>query len=279
MPGVLATGGFGRKDVGGFMTRTKWWCLVGGLSFLAAVGLFCAVQSFQHGGNVDLAVQPPKGGATADGEGESAERYVMVGGVRRRASDIEPIKQPRDDEASKALRKARDYGATEPVDPKTNPHTQSVAEALRDGEHPERLSVLLRPAKFDFKAFKANPKEYLNAVEPGRAFQSAEPGPAVARLAAITARRIRVVQGDEVALQVAAAPDAPVTFTSFDLGTFHNGLTTVTVQADKHGVAEAKFTGGPGTIANVHVQAASPVNSGQVRFTVHITRADEVAEN
>ena len=258
------------------MTRTKRWCLIGCLFLVAAAGLFWAILSRNQRDGADLAVNAPGEKSSPSGVDE---RYIMVGGIRRRASDVEPIQKPSGDESSEAVREALDYGRTKPIDADANAHTKSVAEALQDGSHPERLSVLMRPGKFDLKAFKANPKAYLDVVEPGRAFESAEPGQDVPRLAAITPRRVVVVQGDEVALQVAAQPGAPVSFTSFDLGTFQNGLTSVSVQANDEGMAEATFTGGPGTIADVHVQAASPVSSGQVRFTIHVTKPDALAEN
>ncbi len=71
-------------------------------------------------------------------------------------------------------------------------------------------------------------------------------------------------------LKVKAVKDAPVTFTSFDLGSFHNQLTSVTVKADANGNAQAIFTGTPGTINNVNILAGSPMTSGQLKFTVNV---------
>ena len=70
--------------------------------------------------------------------------------------------------------------------------------------------------------------------------------------------------------------EMPVTFTSFDLGVFDKSqLTTVTVQADGRGVAEAVFTAPPGTVDDVRIMAASPVTTGQVRFVVNVQWPDE----
>ncbi|MFO0755759.1 MAG: hypothetical protein U0359_04680 [Byssovorax sp.] len=72
----------------------------------------------------------------------------------------------------------------------------------------------------------------------------------------------------------AAAPAAraPVTFTSFDMGAFDNGLASMTVQADAAGAASVAFTATRGTIDSVHVLAGSPMAVGQVQFLVQVTR-------
>lgn len=154
--------------------------------------------------------------------------------------------------------------------PDTNKQTESVAAAIRDGNHPERLSVIVRPEPFDAKAFKADPASYLNTVEPGRAFQSAQPGPDVPRLYGTSPARQHVRQGGKVPLRVAVPPGSPVTFTSFDAGAFSNQLTSITVQADAKGLAETEFTATSGTIANVHILASSPLTSGLARFVVNV---------
>jgi len=69
---------------------------------------------------------------------------------------------------------------------------------------------------------------------------------------------------------VRATPGAPVTFTSFDLGQFENQLTSITVRADDKGIATARFIGSPGTINDVNILVASPVNSGQAKFAVNV---------
>ena len=77
-------------------------------------------------------------------------------------------------------------------------------------------------------------------------------------------------QGQSIPLRVRATPGAPVTFTSFDLGQFENQLTSITVQADKQGIATARFVGSSGTINDVNILVASPVNSGQAKFAVNV---------
>ncbi len=248
----------------------KLWLRVGfaGLSLLLIVGIIWALRS---GPNEPLEVKS-KSKEGADNTTEPDEEgYIMVGGVRRLASDVAPL-APRDmdDEALAELQKELDYGELPRVPADENAHVESVAEAARDGTHPERLSVLVRPAKFDAKAYKANPRAYLDTVEPGRVFQAAPSGPGVPRLRTTDARLKQVVQGETAALRVVAPPGAPVTFTSFDAGAFENRLTSITVAADQQGIAQAKFLATTGTIADVHILAASPVASGQARFVVNV---------
>lgn len=81
---------------------------------------------------------------------------------------------------------------------------------------------------------------------------------------------VEVLQGEPVPLKVRTIPNAPVTFTSFDLGSFSNRLTSITVAADKDGVATAQFTGTPGTYNDVNILAASPMTSGQVKFVITV---------
>jgi len=64
--------------------------------------------------------------------------------------------------------------------------------------------------------------------------------------------------------------NAPVTMTSNNLGSFANGLTSITVAADSSGLAEAVFTASRGTIDDIQILAASPVTSGQIAFTVNV---------
>jgi len=165
-----------------------------------------------------------------------------------------------------------DYGKTEPVKGNTNPQVRSVAEALRDKNHPERLSPLIPPKPFDPEAYKQNPKAYLDVVEPGRIFQAAQPGKDVPHIRPMSPQLQEVAQGKSVKLKVQAAPNYPVTFISFDLGRFSNQLTSMTVEANEVGVAEVEFLGAPGTINEVNILASSPMTSGQIKYIVNVTR-------
>lgn len=77
-------------------------------------------------------------------------------------------------------------------------------------------------------------------------------------------------QGEIVRLRVRATPNAPVTFTSLDLGQFDNQLNTISVPANEKGIAEAQFRGAPGTYGDVAIVAGSPMLAEQVRFTVYV---------
>ena len=167
-----------------------------------------------------------------------------------------------------------DYGVLPSVPVDLNPQVRSVADALRNKNHPERTSTMARPAAFNAAAYQADPDAYLNTAEPARVFQPAQPGPGVPQLAALTPYFQEIVQGSSVVLEASAPPGAPVTFTSFDAGEFSNRLTTMSVRADERGVARAEFTGTPGTIENINILAASPLAAGQVKFVVRVTLAE-----
>jgi hypothetical protein len=84
-----------------------------------------------------------------------------------------------------------------------------------------------------------------------------------------------VLQGEKVVLRVMAEPGAPVTFYSGRLGQFPNQLATVTIAADKEGVAQTEFLASAGTRDEIDIVAASPLHSGQVRFLVQVTLPDK----
>lgn len=151
-----------------------------------------------------------------------------------------------------------------------NANVRSVAEAARTHSHPERLTPLIAPKPFNAAAFAANPQAYLDVVEPGRVFQSAAPGPQVPVLRVKGLGSQEIAPGATCPLTVITAPNAPVTFTTLDLGTFPNQLTSITVLADATGEASTTYSASGGAIADVQVMAGSPLASGQVKFQVFI---------
>ncbi|QDT57271.1 hypothetical protein Pan44_53390 [Caulifigura coniformis] len=161
-------------------------------------------------------------------------------------------------------------GRTPFIPKDANPMVRSVVEAIETQKYPERLHSLIAPKPFDEAAYKTDPQAYLNIVEPGRVFQPAQPGPGVSRLKTLSPSSIEVVQKETISLKVKALPNAPVTFTSFDLGAFQNQLTSITVAADADGVAVARFTGTPGSVNTVNILAASPTSSGNLKFRVTV---------
>ncbi len=200
--------------------------------------------------------------------------FAMVGGVQRPASDVK-IDSQSSASARRSLPKKR-QGFSPALSPDENEQVQAVFTALKDENRsqPERFSSFVVPRNFDADAFKENPTEYAqqyaSIVEPGRVFAPAQPGEDVPVIRSGTRRFHRVKQGESVRLSVKAAPNAPVTFTSQDLGQFANKLSSMTVVAGEDGTATANYTATGGTIDEVQILAASPITSGQVAFTVSV---------
>jgi len=226
---------------------------------------------FRSGDDDQLALNQPSGeGSQAEANVEVDPEYIIVGGVRRKASDVKRVKRAK----SEIPRPMLDTGRTEPVAFDLNANTKSIHEALETKQYPERLSPKIQPKPFDAEQYRRDPQAYLNVVEPGRVWQSAQPGPGVEVLKQLTPRYTKIKQGESVKLRVQAVPRAPVTFHSFDLGRFSaNQLTTLSVQADDQGIAEAEFVGSEGTYNNVNILAASPLTTGQVKFIVYVETA------
>jgi hypothetical protein len=156
------------------------------------------------------------------------------------------------------------------VDSKNNPHAESVVRASVDRKNPERLSPMMSSKPFDAVAFKLNPKAYLDVVEPGRVFQVAQPSEKVPSIELQGDSLLVVDSGKSIPIQVKVLPLAAVTYTSFDLGSFDNGLTSVTVQADAKGFAVANFTATADTSGRAQVAIGCPVTAGICDVTVQI---------
>lgn len=162
-------------------------------------------------------------------------------------------------------------GTVQGVPSGLNPQVASVASALQQHDHPERLSALVQPRAFDAAAYAADPVRYANEVVPGRALQSAAPAPNVPVLMPLVPTQMTITQDQQTILRVKSQPGSAITFTSFDLGRFGNSLVSQTVVTDASGVGSVSFTAGPGTIDGVHVLAGSPGASGQVLFDIMVT--------
>lgn len=158
----------------------------------------------------------------------------------------------------------------QPVKVDANAQAASVAEALQTGKYPERLSALIQPKAFDQASYDQDPLKYLNTVEPGRCFQSAQPGPGVPEIKPVGVMPTVLPRGGSVDLRVQTQPHAPCSFTAMDLGSFSNHLNATTVAADAAGVATATFTASPGVVGMASVNAASPVATGRVRFQIMV---------
>jgi hypothetical protein len=145
----------------------------------------------------------------------------------------------------------------------------AIKQAIAHDRHQERLTPLLLSPAFDAAAFNADPAAYLALVEPGRIWQSAEPGASVPALSSPDSTRRTMVQGGTVALRARTAPNMPVTFASLDGGTFGNGLACISVRANGAGLAQAIYAS-PDRIGHMRVLAASPVATGQVTFRIAV---------
>lgn len=150
-----------------------------------------------------------------------------------------------------------------------NANVASVSRAAREGRK-ERLSASIVPPAFDHEAFERDPRAYLDTVAPGRIYQTAKPGREVPALVPAGPDSFDVAPGGEAELAVRTRPRAPVTFTSVNMGSFSNGLTSITVRADAEGVARATFIASKGTLYEVSILAASPLASGRVAFDVWV---------
>jgi len=236
----------------------------------AVLGLLAIVAVFVILLRLGAPARPIAGKHPVRVDPKTGERYIVVGGVRRPASDLaEPSRD--DTPAAADYEKYDALVGRAPIVPRdANPMVASVAEALETGAHPERLSLLADPQPFNREEYLRNPQAYLNVMEPGRVWQPAQPGPEVPRLKRIGERMISLTQQDTYSLKVQAVPKAPVTFTTFDLGEFQNQLPSITVAADDQGIAVARFTATPGTVDAIHILAASPMTSGQLQFVIDV---------
>jgi hypothetical protein len=93
----------------------------------------------------------------------------------------------------------------------------SVAEAVRSGKYPERLSALIAPVAFDRSAYLRDPAGYLNVVEPGRVLQPADAGPDVPTLAIVGSEVVSIPELGATTLAVQSLPRGPVSFASLDI--------------------------------------------------------------
>jgi hypothetical protein len=154
--------------------------------------------------------------------------------------------------------------------PDLNANVASVVEAKRDGEHPERLSVLVPLPRFDLAKYNADKQAYVDVIEPGRVFQSAAPGENVPVLSIIGKKNRTIPRKGTTPLQVAVPPGGCASFIALDLGTFDNGLTSITVIADEKGVATANLHATAGVRGPTRILVGSPMASGQVSFRITV---------
>ena len=196
----------------------------------------------------------------------ATQRKVSVGGVERsEASVFKPLQT-----ADSPRLLESEFSSVQPVLPSSSPAAKSLYDAIESSENPEFSSPAFSPPPFDLQKYQKDPDAYLDLHVPGRMWQTAQPGEGVPVLVSKSKRRLTLRKGESVRLSVETKPNMPATFTSVDLGTFDNGLNTISVQADENGVATAAFTASGGVGNMIHVVAASPVATERVQFQVFV---------
>lgn len=175
----------------------------------------------------------------------------------------------------------KDYGTFPPVDlRKTHIHKEHLLQAHQKPEqNSQSISIIGKGEKFNPKSYQSNPSKYLNSVEPGRCFHAAQAAPNTPRLKRVGLASLQTQQNKTLKLQAQTQEGQPVSFTAFDGGHFQNGLSSITVQATPSGVATAEYTPTTGVINQSRVQAASPVNSGTLKWTVFVTLNNQLITN
>jgi hypothetical protein len=149
---------------------------------------------------------------------------------------------------------------------------EEAESAVRRRTALSRQSSIAALKPFNAVEFEANPDAYLREVEPGRCFQTARAkGPDDVRLKLASSAFVTISRGETAVLKVKGAPRAPVTFTSFNGGVFEESrLGSVTVRADAEGLAEARFSVGPGIAGDLRIQVGSPLAVGAQKFLVRV---------
>lgn len=198
-------------------------------------------------------------------------RELSVGGIVRPSSDVR-----REKSAIENLRNRRQhqpnvtYGRQAAIPKETNAATEEVFAALTTPGKEAEASLYAELEEFKFEDYAQDPEAYLSRIVPSRVWQTAQPAEDVPVLASLNDGSNSLKQGESIRLQAKTAPNSPVTFVALDLGSFENQLTTISVQANDAGVAEAVFTATPGSIAVANVLAGSPTASGQASFRMLI---------
>ena len=173
------------------------------------------------------------------------------------------------------------YGTFPPVDlKKTNVHKEYLLKALQKPEkNSGAISIIGKREKFNSQRYQKKSAYYLDTIEPGRCFEAAQAAPNVAKLGRIGFTSIQATQNKTVTLQAQTQESQPVSFTAFDGGHFQNGLSSITLKADISGIATAEYTPTAGVINQSRIQAASPVNSGTLKWTVFVRLDKQLITN
>ena len=207
----------------------------------------------------------------ADALGVSEQDMVEVGGIKRPKRDL--AKDTADLIAARKKYQALvpNPGRAPYVPADTNAHTAKLSEELKAsiGKSPAK-STYYGAEPFDRDAYVKDPAAYLTLTRPARVFQSAQPSEDVDPISSNTEFYQEILQGESVVLEVKAEPKMPVTFHTQQLGEFDNRLKTITVEASEEGIARASYRAVSGVAGLINVMAASPVNSGQLKYIINV---------
>lgn len=152
----------------------------------------------------------------------------------------------------------------------------SVAEAQDGGQHPERLSLQIAPAAYVRPTDDAAMQRYLNTIEPGRVYQTADPATGAPALAAEGGGTTVVIPRlGSTSLAMRTAPGAPCTFLALEGGSFDDSsLSCATVLAASDGIARVTYRADAGTVDDAAILVGSPAAVGTLTLIVHVHHPD-----
>ena len=229
-----------------FRVQNRSWIALASVGILVGVGLLLTQQM--------IASAEAETSAAADAAGLiAAADDPAAPGIERAAP---PLK--------------RQWQGARRVDQVDHPQARAAVDAAREDHNRYRLTEAVDPPRFDEAELKRRGEgylaDYLKETAPGRVYQVKEPGRGVPALVEVGPLDLELPEDGAVRLRVRAAPEAPVTFATQDLGVFDNGLTSITVLADRRGLAAVRFNATPNLSGRVTVMAGSPVCSDTVAF-------------
>jgi hypothetical protein len=222
------------------------------------------------------ATRPSRDTPSAKGKGDGVSEPARAPRVQRArgSSEAERAEEADDKRAPPPLRKRIQSKAIDPhpvhsLEEQAAANQKSIIEAKESGKYPERLDPKVAPAPFDHASWDRDPQAYLDVVEPGRVWHTAEESSGAEPLDPDSPLVQTVEPGGQVKLAVVSEPLSPVTFTVQGDGQLDNGLSSITLRANPSGYARVVYSA-PSTASEVTIVVGSPMSTGQVDFTIHV---------
>jgi len=251
----------------------KIFLVISILCLLFAVFLF----KFEGQGNLDTTIQTSQI-VHNDSERKNIDKPV----ISKEPQEDRPLtpfeKESKERKEEKARYVKEGYGSFQPVSSsEMNDNIRATVKALQTGKHPERVSVMVKPAAFDKKSWNKSgskyKKEYLKVVEPGRVFQSSK-DPNAKEIESLSEYYQEIEQeSEEAKIMVKVESGMPVSAYAFDGGEFSNKMVAQTVVADSTGKASFKFKGPSGVIMDTNIRVSSPSTKGYLTYIVHVKKS------